>query len=319
MVKRLPRPPLRRLGLCGLALFVPAFGPSGCLINPKDYPVETSANGGDDAGGQTDDAGSSGGGAAARGGTIAFAGNGGSAARAGSDAIGGASGSPSVGGTGGGGGTSVGGSPGVGGEAGADEPQSGTGGQDGGGASSSAGTGGGAGTTIQGGSGGAAPTVKRVFVTSQTFTGDFRAYANPMEPNGLNGANIVCNQAASGAGLGGQWVAWLSVTGDDAIHRINDVAPWYLVDRSTKVFDTHDQLALPANVLINMTEHGDTASGPAWTGTTLKGVAHSARCGEWTNSGSSLGAWGDTGNAFDWSYKDTNRCSTTARLYCFEQ
>jgi len=68
-----------------------------------------------------------------------------------------------------------------------------------------------------------------------------------------------------------------------------------------------------------MTENGDTVSGPAWTGTTLLGTAHSARCGEWKNNGTTLGAWGDAGSAFDWSYKDTQYCSKAARLYCFEQ
>lgn len=299
-----------RVCLYGVTLLALTLSPGGCLINPKDYPLATNAIGGETDSGQAGNAVSLGGDSSARGGTTTLGGNGGSAAHAGSS-VGAAGGTPSVAGGADGAAPPIGGSAEVGGEAGNMEPQGGTGGRSDGGTSPSLG-----GT---GGTGGTTPSVKRVFVTSKTFTGDFTAYASSMDPNGLNGANIVCNQAASEAALGGQWVAWLSVTGNDAIHRVNDVAPWYLVDRTTKAFDTHDQLAASANALVNMSEYGDVVAGPAWTGTTLLGVAHSARCGEWTNEGNSLGAWGDTGNAFDWSFKDTNRCSTMARLYCFEQ
>ncbi|HTQ05726.1 MAG TPA: hypothetical protein VMI54_17810 [Polyangiaceae bacterium] len=161
--------------------------------------------------------------------------------------------------------------------------------------------------------------VKRVFVTGQTFDGNFKELGNASDANGLSGADAACNDAATKAGLGGTWIAWLSVTGDDAINRVADVAPWYLVDQVTKVFDSHGQLAAPADVPVNMTENGDAVTGPAWTGTTLLGTAHSARCGEWKNNGTTLGAWGDVGSAFDWSYKDTQYCSKMARLYCFEQ
>lgn len=178
----------------------------------------------------------------------------------------------------------------------------------------------GAGTSGLAGTGGSGSiSVKRVFVTSKTFDGNLKAHGGTTDDNGLKGADAVCNEAAASAGLGGTWTAWLSVTGGDAINRVPDVAPWYLVDQVTKAFDTHAQLAASADVPVNMTENGDTVSGPAWTGTTLLGTAHAARCGEWKTNGTSLGAWGDVANAFDWSYKDTQYCSKAARLYCFEQ
>ncbi len=321
-----------------LALFVEILGggaPS-CLINPKDYPLAQETTGGEDSTGEAGvQFGSGGVLSGGRGGTGSLDGSAGSAARGGMAGIGGLTGgnSPSGDGTGGSsanaGSTDVGGtSADSGGEAGAAGSQSGApaelGGSAGaltaGGASGSAGSGSEmAGTGAQSGATGGTSSVKRVFVTSQTFDGDFKAYGNTGDADGLKGANTVCMQAAAAAGLGGTWVAWLSVTGNDAINRVADVAPWFLVDGTTKAFDTHAQLGAPANAPVNMSEHGDIVSGPAWTGTTLQGTAHSARCGEWKNNGTSLGAWGDTGNAFDWSYKDTQYCSKTARLYCFEQ
>lgn len=306
-------PARNRLVTLVAVFLVAGVGPSGCLINPKDYPLASDSPDVAGAGGEDMIAG---GGATNRGGTASTAGQSGQSVGGGSAGYGGKG--SADGGSSGSGGSDRAGSPGAQSEGGAGG-DNGLGGVEAGttGGTSGAGiVGGGAGSSSRGGAG---STVKRVFVSSSTSTGDFKAFGDTTDGNGLNGANAFCAQAAADAGLGGRWVAWLSVTGNDALNRIVDVAPWYLVDETTRVFDTHAQLASQANVPVNMDENGDTVSGRAWTGTTLLGTAHSARCDEWKNDGTQLGAWGDIGNAFDWSYKNTDWCSTTAHLYCFEQ
>src|SRR5947207_2454473 len=49
---------------------------------------------------------------------------------------------------------------------------------------------------------------KRVFVTSGTWTGDLKTHGGGTD--GLDGANKLCQGAATAAALGGTWVAWLS-------------------------------------------------------------------------------------------------------------
>src|SRR5262245_2730644 len=79
------------------------------------------------------------------------------------------------------------------------------------------------------------PSGKRIFVTSTPYTGDLKTNGAGM--TGLHGADNLCGLAATAAGLGGTWTAWLSSSTVDAIDRINDVGPWYLVDRCTLVFN----------------------------------------------------------------------------------
>ncbi len=306
------------LAVALVALALEFGGSTGCLINPKDYPLAPES-----AAGEAGERSSAGGdGRVGAGGSLGAGGRGGASNAGGADTGGtrAAGGMTSVGHGGATDTGEAGAAPSdLGGEAGVAAEGGSSGDSTGGTSFPSAGATA-AGSAGQSGAGGMPSTSrKRVFVTSQTFDGNFRALGDTSDANGLKGADTACNDAASKAGLGGMWIAWLSVTGGDAINRVADVAPWYLVDQVTKVFDTHSQLGAPADVPVNMTENRNTVTGPAWTGTTLLGTAHSARCGEWKNNGTSLGAWGDVGNAFDWSYKDTQYCSKEARLYCLEQ
>src|SRR5262245_51629174 len=69
------------------------------------------------------------------------------------------------------------------------------------------------------------PVQKRVFVTAGSWNGNLKAAGAGSD--GLDGANKLCQGAATTAGLGGTWVAWLSDSTHDAKDRIADVGPWY--------------------------------------------------------------------------------------------
>ena len=167
--------------------------------------------------------------------------------------------------------------------------------------------------------GDAGSTRKRVFVTSGLFNGNL---------GGVSGADIKCNDAATGADLGGEWIAWVSTADELIVDRLNDVGPWYLVDGQTLVADNKGQLTAPdrepeLHHAIDMTEAGGAlSSGLVWTGTKADGTLLPSRCSEWLSS-SPAPAYGYTGNLDQanryWTDNLSGGCNTQARLYCFEQ
>jgi hypothetical protein len=179
-----------------------------------------------------------------------------------------------------------------------------------------AGMGGGAGG---GTGGGGASSPKRVFVTSTRFQGTL---------GGLAGADQTCSLAAQGANLGGTWTAWLSDGTSDAIGRIADVGPWFLVAGMTEVFHNKGSLTATPLVPINMDEYGSTVSAAAgtdeasvWTGTDQGGHGTGENCLSWTrNYASYFAAVGSVTSTSLWSrYGSDSECSQSARLYCFER
>jgi hypothetical protein len=163
---------------------------------------------------------------------------------------------------------------------------------------------------------------KRVFATSVTYTGAL---------GGTTGADSICTAAATKAGLGGKWVAWISTYTANAIDRLPSDASWYLVDGTTIVFQSKAAIpALPEHA-IDQDENGapvpTTAIIPgdpvgAWTGTSLVGIADSELCMGWTSE--SNGALGDYGSTKDgetsvWTALGFAACSKHMHLYCFEQ
>lgn len=171
---------------------------------------------------------------------------------------------------------------------------------------------------------------KLVFVTSSKFSGAL---------GGIEAATAICDEAASSAGLNGDWMAFLSAPGDKAIDRLNDSGPWYLVNGLTLVAESKTQLIASdftpqLEHAINMTEEGVTLScnvndTPAlytecgvWTGTYTNGDAQPNHCENWstasTEANGSLGVahfpdamWLGTGAIAS--------CNAQRRIYCFEQ
>ena len=199
--------------------------------------------------------------------------------------------------------------------------------------------------TLVGCGGSQSSPVKRVFATSMAFSvTDVGSPAN---------ADVHCKavaDSATAAGLGSfagaNWKAWLSDSHTNAIDRLADVGPWYLVDGVTKVANNKAQLGLvPAQLAhsINKTERGNTpsyaSSGPDgyefyWTGTSPGGqVSAEGTCQDWTSKtvctavGSTGAANGDWTEALNGIYLCTlpgstvvgAGCSDSWGLLCFEQ
>lgn len=161
---------------------------------------------------------------------------------------------------------------------------------------------------------------KRIFVTNSTFNGNL---------GGLDGGDQRCNLSAQLAGLGGKWIAWLSVGADglspavNAIDRVADVGPWYRID-GFLVFQNRAEMAGAPRAPINCDEKGGMfISGPSnvWTGTRVGGVASLDDCARWTASTAATD--GVSGSRFatnlNWSEASVTFCSSTYPLYCIEQ
>jgi hypothetical protein len=174
---------------------------------------------------------------------------------------------------------------------------------------------------------------KHVFVTSQSYQGQ-------VDITGLGGVNdgdTQCNSAAQSAALGGTWVAWLSGTDDvgfprNAVDRVMDVSPWYLMDNTTLVFATKTDIGFnPPQHAIDQDENGQPVGGfsTVWTGTLSDGSAATDTCTDaammksWTSSAATVsGATGDASSMLDWTaslLSNPDTCDQMHRLYCFEQ
>jgi hypothetical protein len=169
------------------------------------------------------------------------------------------------------------------------------------------------------------PTEKRVFVTSGNWSGDLQDEGGGTD--GLSGADSLCNAAASNAGLGGSWVAWLSTqaTGPTAatraVDRIHDVSPWVLVDGVTVAVSSFDQLASGAlGASIDEDETGAPSTNHVWTGTNGDMTAGN-ECNDWTSSSPiNIGLYGLASDAdVSWTEQSNYSCAASFSLYCFEQ
>ncbi len=164
---------------------------------------------------------------------------------------------------------------------------------------------------------------KRVFVTSSTYSGNLMAHGGGT--SGLEGADNLCNLVASAAGLGGSWTAWLSSDSEDAIDRVPDVGPWYLVDQCTRVFPNRAAIAaFGPEVPIMITETGELHDPVSvWTGTGDTGRADLFNCNDWTNDQPIGGYEGLIGSPSRtdsfWTDGPSNPCRLRHSLYCVER
>ncbi len=173
---------------------------------------------------------------------------------------------------------------------------------------------------------GGAP-VKRVFVTRTQYIGNLRVQGSASD--GPTGADNLCATAAQAATLGGTWRSWLSDTKTNAIDRISDVGPWYLVDGKTKVFNNKANLATTPSMPIQMDETGAlvAVADNVWTGTSTGGTkatvpsldfCENASGADWADN-TLNGLVGSPSASATWTSATQISCNTGGRIYCFEQ
>jgi hypothetical protein len=132
-------------------------------------------------------------------------------------------------------------------------------------------------------------------------------------------ADELCAQGAARGKLGGSWRAWLSASGVDAIDRIEDVGPWYRLDRETMLFENKAQLG--TGPLAPIAPPGSVrADRPFWTGTLLGGRRSAFNCMDWRRywEGTATVGRADAIGAA-WVSPEPHSCSYYGSLLCIEQ
>lgn len=159
-------------------------------------------------------------------------------------------------------------------------------------------------------------TLRRIFVTSSTYAGDF---------GGIAGADALCNQSAVVLEPPGNFKAWLSDQTSSPWDRF-DIAFSEVYQRLDGVQvviggwpDLTDGAIAKA---ISVDEFGAQVqvSTYAWTSTEIDGSELMPTCDDWTNSQS--GVFGIVGSVIatdsTWTSADLLPCSAKMRLYCVE-
>jgi hypothetical protein len=117
-----------------------------------------------------------------------------------------------------------------------------------------------------------APTFRRVFISSETYTANL---------GGASGADAKCNAIAGAAGLGGTWAAWVSTSSSTAKSRfVHSTVPWKLLDGTVIANDWSDLVSGSLEHNIDRDEknnlvtwNGSTFAGISWTSTYTDGTS----------------------------------------------
>jgi hypothetical protein len=183
----------------------------------------------------------------------------------------------------------------------------------------------------------------QVFITSVTGDGNLGGWADAGGKTGLAAGDAICQARAAAAGLGGNFIAWLSDENDDAYCRIHGLAG--------KKADNCGQPTLPANagpwvrtdgfpfsgpigellddgkvfVPVATDEYGQPFPEPKWyrTGTRNDGTVEDTiggPCTNWTSGADVMVAGGVSDfTSFQWTSGASNNCSGDyAGLLCIE-
>jgi hypothetical protein len=168
------------------------------------------------------------------------------------------------------------------------------------------------------GGGGPNPAYRRVLVTKELFPGNF---------GGPDQADVECQDIADARSLGGKWMAWVSTSTKTAGARFEaHPVPYVLLAKDgigDEIADDWNHLIDGSlDTAISINEDGEpTASGCAWTGTTVNGLSSPPDCNGWTEQ-SQEGRWGSPKKAnAEWTESAIPaKCNGSAcSFYCFEQ
>ena len=163
----------------------------------------------------------------------------------------------------------------------------------------------------------ACPAPLRAFITStSTYTGNL---------GGAVGADAICQGRANTAGLGGTWQAWVSDLGSTPPTRwaTQSATGYALLDGTVVANNFADMtdgngIAAPINRdEFNMAVAFDNV----WTGTTETGTLDVVHCLGFTDGsgGESSRVGANNQSGVLWTDAGPTVCSTTNRIYCFEQ
>jgi len=169
------------------------------------------------------------------------------------------------------------------------------------------------------------PLIKRVFITSTSYTGALTHY-NP------EGADQICMDHAAQAGLSGTFKAWISDGVDAPINTFTHSDQPYVLLTGESIASDWDDLVdgtilRPINVDENLNEWPEDTY--VWTNVRPEGTVDATEsfrtCDRWTSSipyaqgGIGL-VWAPVNRPWYWTkYHSVADCHESHHLYCFEQ
>lgn len=169
-------------------------------------------------------------------------------------------------------------------------------------------------------------TEHRIFVTSQTFQGDF---------GGLAFADCACNQAAQVAGLELEYRAILSDSVTSAASRIalnagplmvfkdiggGNLQPFVVLNNATNLWSGATGHPLLTTISYDPDGAVVGTSAPVWTGSTVSGEIASENCVGWSVSDFLIfGRSGNPANPTLWVSSTGRDCDIGGRFYCISQ
>jgi hypothetical protein len=162
---------------------------------------------------------------------------------------------------------------------------------------------------------------RRVFVTEETYGGALGGHA---------GADATCQTLATGAGLGGTWMAWISDSTSSPSQRFSKPTVGYFLLDGTSVAASWTALTTngPTHA-VDLTETGvslaaaSSDASKTWTATVVSGARGTPSCSDFASNAStesgSVGHCTGTGTVSWTSAYASEACSVPNHLYCFEQ
>jgi Collagenase NC10 and Endostatin len=162
---------------------------------------------------------------------------------------------------------------------------------------------------------GGSPSERRMFVTSTIQSANL---------GGIAGADALCATQADGAGLDGNFEAWLSTLSSSVSDRLShEGGPFVLVNATVVANDWEDLVDGALLAPINLDAMGQAQTGDVWTGTLPTGASYAVDdCTAFTSASTTVGqalCGSSTSITTTWTQSQTPRCSTLLRLYCIEQ
>ena len=157
-----------------------------------------------------------------------------------------------------------------------------------------------------------------MFLTSLTYKGNL---------GGLGGGDGKCQTLANAAGLAGTYKAWLSNNTNNPQSRFVKSATGYARVDGKDIAKTWADL-VDGSILypINVNEkNAAVAQWDVWTGTSSNGTSLEVDCAGWlTSAGFPNTGYEGRNNATNSNWTNTglinaSLCSTSQRLYCFQQ
>lgn len=166
-----------------------------------------------------------------------------------------------------------------------------------------------------------------VFVTSQKGTGDLGSWAEAGGNTGIGAGDAICQTLADGAGLPGEFKAWLSDSATNARSRLARSEEAYVRADGARVADDWTDLTAPPYLdnPISVNEKGLSDEWQVWTGTRVGG--HSGygifgnACADWGsgNSGDTAAVGASGSSDYKWTETGVAPCFPSRALYCFQQ